>query len=110
MAIFRTGNRIEKIRIATVVSRKEADGTTGKTIQIVAHPDSPIEFETSERVTVDVKGSTKDDIMFGPKYGGATFYGGDGNDQLIAKATMDNARHYFYGEAGNDYLSGGPAH
>ncbi|WP_333711802.1 sulfatase-like hydrolase/transferase [Yoonia sp.] len=99
---------VEKIRIATVVSRKEADGSTGKTIQIVAHPDSPIEFETSERVTVDVTGSSKDDIMFGPKYGGATFYGGAGNDQLIAKATMDNARHFFYGEAGNDYLSGGP--
>ncbi len=99
---------VEKIRIATVVARKEADGTTGKQLKIVAHPDSPIEFETSERVTVDVTGSTGDDIMFGPKYGGATFYGGAGDDQLIAKANLPNARHYFYGEAGNDYLSGGP--
>jgi hypothetical protein len=98
---------IEKIRIATVVSRKESDVSVGKPIKIVAHPDSPIEFETSERVMVDVTGSTGNDIMFGPKYSGATFYGGAGDDQLIAKATLSNARHYFYGEAGNDYLSGG---
>ena len=99
---------VEKIRIATVVSRKESDGQTGKVLRIVAHPDSPIEFETSERVTVDVTGSTGNDIMFGPKYAGATFYGGAGDDQLIAKATLPNSRHFFYGEAGNDYLSGGP--
>ncbi len=61
-----------------------------------------------ERVTVDVTGSTGNDIMFGPKYSGATFYGGAGDDQLIAKATMPSTRHFFYGEAGNDYLSGGP--
>lgn len=99
---------VEKIRIATVVARKEADGTSGKTLKIVAHPDSPIEFETSERVVVDVTGSHGDDIMLGPKYGGATFHGGAGDDQLIAKATLQNSRHYFYGEAGNDTLSGGP--
>lgn len=99
---------VEKIRIATVVSRKEADGKSGKTLKIVAHPESPIEFETSERVNVDVSGSKGDDIMFGPKYGGATFHGGAGNDQLIAKATLQNSRHYFYGGAGNDTLSGGP--
>ena len=99
---------VEKIRIATVVSRKEADGQSAKTIRIVAHPESPIEFETSERVTVDVTGSDGDDIMFGPKYGGATFHGGAGNDQLIAKANLPSARHYFYGGAGNDILSGGP--
>lgn len=99
---------VEKIRIATVVARKEADGKSGKTLKIVAHPESPIEFETSERVNVDVSGSKGDDIMFGPKYGGATFHGGAGNDQLIAKATLQNSRHYFYGGAGNDTLSGGP--
>lgn len=99
---------VEKIRIATVVARKESDGTSGKTLKIVAHPDSPIEFETSERVTVEVQGSDGDDIMFGPKYGGATFYGGAGNDRLVAKANLSNARHYFYGGAGDDTLEGGP--
>ena len=99
---------VEKIRIATVVARKEADGQTGKTLKIVAHPDSPIEFETSERVLVDVTGSKGDDIMLGPKYGGATFHGGAGNDQLVAMATLPNSRHHFYGGAGDDTLSGGP--
>ncbi|MBN2906914.1 MAG: sulfatase-like hydrolase/transferase [Rhodobacteraceae bacterium] len=99
---------VEKIRVATVVARKEADGTSGKTLRIVAHPDSPIEFETTERVVVDVTGSNGDDIMLGPKYGGATFHGGAGDDQLIAKATLPNSRHFFYGGAGNDILSGGP--
>jgi arylsulfatase A-like enzyme len=99
---------VEKIRIATVVSRKESDGKTGKVLKIVAHPESPIEFETSERVTVDVTGSRGDDVMFGPKYGGATFYGGAGDDKLIAVATLANTRHYFYGGEGNDTLYGGP--
>lgn len=99
---------VEKIRIATVVSRSEADGQTGKTIRIVAHPDSPIEFETSERVEIDLRGSDGDDIMIGPKHGGATFYGGAGNDLMIAKAKQANRRHEFYGEAGNDTLHGGP--
>ncbi|MEZ5912835.1 MAG: sulfatase-like hydrolase/transferase [Paracoccaceae bacterium] len=99
---------VEKIRIATVVSRKEADGQAAKTLKIVAHPSSPIEFETSERVVVDVTGSDGDDVMFGPKYGGATFHGGAGNDRLIAVATLPSARHAFYGGAGNDTLSGGP--
>ncbi len=104
---------VEKIRIATVVSRKE-DGagtgpqTEGKRIRIVAHPDSPIEFETSERVEVDVTGSSGNDVMIGPKHGSATFYGGAGNDTMIAKAKQANRRHAFYGEAGNDTLHGGP--
>lgn len=99
---------VEKIRIATVVSRSEADGQTGKTIRIVAHPDSPIEFETSERVEIDLRGSDGDDIMIGPKHGGATFRGGAGNDLMIAKAKQANRRHEFHGEAGNDTLHGGP--
>ncbi len=99
---------VEKIRIATVVARKESDSKSGKSLKIVAHPDSPIEFETSERVTVEVIGSTGDDVMFGPKYAGATFHGGKGNDLLIAQATLPNTRHHFYGGAGNDTLYGGP--
>lgn len=99
---------VEKIRIAAVVARKESDSTSGKTLKIVAHPDSPIEFETSERVTVDVTGSSGNDVMYGPKYGGATFYGGDGDDHLEAKANLPNGRHFFYGGAGNDTLLGGP--
>ncbi|NKX43558.1 sulfatase-like hydrolase/transferase [Roseicyclus persicicus] len=99
---------VEKIRIATVVSRSEADGQTGKTIRIVAHPDSPIEFETSERVEIDLTGSHGDDVMIGPKHGGAVFRGGAGNDLMIAKAKQANRRHEFYGEAGNDTLHGGP--
>ncbi len=99
---------VESIRIATVVTRKESDGKTGKTLRVVAHPESPIHFETSERVEVHVTGSGGDDIMLGPKYAGSTFYGGAGNDQLIARATMENTRHHFYGGAGDDILSGGP--
>lgn len=103
---------VERIRIATVVARKEAGGEAGgaesKRIRIVAHPDSPIHFETSERVEVEVTGSDGDDIMLGPKYGGASFDGGAGNDRLIALATLPSSRHHFRGGAGNDYLSGGP--
>lgn len=99
---------VEKIRIATVVSRSEADGQSGKTIRIVAHPDSPIEFETSERVEIDLTGSDGNDVMIGPKHGGAVFRGGAGDDLMIAKAKQANRRHAFYGEAGNDTLHGGP--
>lgn len=104
---------IEKIRIATVVSRKEEGAgkgpqPEGKRLQIVAHLDSPIHFETSERVEIDVKGSNGDDVMVGPKHGSATFYGGKGNDTMIAKAKQGNRRHGFYGEEGNDTLYGGP--
>jgi Ca2+-binding RTX toxin-like protein len=45
--------------------------------------------------------------MIGPKYGGATFHGGDGHDRLIAISAMESSRHRFYGGAGNDYLVGG---
>lgn len=99
---------VEKIRIATVVSRNESDGSSPKKLRIVAHPNSPIEFETSERVEVNVIGSNGDDVMIGPKYSGATFHGGAGNDHLIAKAKMANTRHYFYGGSGDDLLEGGP--
>jgi hypothetical protein len=99
---------VEKIRIATVVARSEGNPSEGKRIRIVAHPDSPIEFETSERVEVDVTGSSGDDVMIGPKHGSATFYGGAGNDTMIAMAKQANRRHAFYGEAGNDTLHGGP--
>lgn len=106
--ILRCPPNVEKIRIATVVSRSEADGQTGKVIRIVAHPDSPIEFETSERVEIDLTGSDGDDVMIGPKHGAATFHGGKGNDVMIARAKQANRRHAFYGEAGNDTLHGGP--
>jgi len=99
---------VEKIRIATVVSRSEQDASQGKRLRIVAHPDSPIEFETSERVEIDLTGSDGDDVMIGPKHGSATFYGGAGNDTMIAKAKQANRRHAFFGEAGNDTLHGGP--
>jgi arylsulfatase A-like enzyme len=100
---------VENIRIATVVARNEGDTARGesRTIRIVAHPDSPITFETSERVTVDVRGSRGNDVLIGPKYGGAVFYGGEGDDRLIAIAALPSARHQFYGGAGNDYLEGG---
>jgi hypothetical protein len=99
---------VENIRIATVVARNETGANErGRILRIVAHPDSPIHFETSERVTVDVRGSKGDDIMIGPKYGGATFYGGAGDDQLIAIGTLPSAHHIFYGGAGNDHLQGG---
>jgi arylsulfatase A-like enzyme len=101
---------IEHIRIATVVARNEDPKTAkpeGRLQRIVAHPDSPITFETSERVMVDVRGSRGNDVMIGPKYGGATFYGGEGDDRLIAISVKETASHRFYGGAGDDYLVGG---
>ncbi len=101
---------VEQIRIATVVARHEdADAARARprTLRIVAHPDSPITFETSERVTVDVRGSRGNDVMVGPKYGGATFRGGEGDDRLIAISAMESSRHHFYGGSGNDHLVGG---
>lgn len=98
---------VENIRIATVVSRNEDDPTQSKEIAIVAHPDTPINFETSERVTVTVQGSRGDDVMIGPKYAGATFHGGAGDDTLIAKSGRGKDAHFFYGGAGNDVLIGG---
>ena len=98
---------IENIRIATVVSRKEQDASQGKEIAVVAHPDTPMNFETSERVAVNVHGSRGEDVMIGAKYAGATFYGGAGNDMLIAKSGRGKDVHLFYGGAGNDTLIGG---
>lgn len=100
---------IGELRIATVVSRNEEDETprAGKVIRIVAHPDSPLHFETSERVAVHVVGSNGNDVMSGPKYGGATFYGGEGDDLLIATGKRRKDRHAFYGGSGNDTLIGG---
>lgn len=102
---------VEKIRIATVVSRNEEaneDGSRdGKRLQIIAHPESPIEFETSERVTIEVQGSLGDDVMIGPKYSGAEFHGGAGNDRLIARSKRGKDKNRFFGGAGDDYLWGG---
>lgn len=98
---------VEKIQIATVRARYEGDTSEPKTIRIVAHAESPIAFESSERVTVDVTGSDADDVMIGPVYGDATFHGGAGDDTLIARAKRSNARHFFYGGEGNDTLKGG---
>jgi len=98
---------VENIRIATVVSRNEAEPRATKPIQIVAHPDSPIHFETSERVAVTVRGSRGDDILIGAKYAGSTFYGGAGNDDLVAISQLTTVRHHFYGGSGDDTLRGG---
>lgn len=98
---------VETVRIATVTARQEDDPSQGKQLRIVAHPDSPIHFETSERVTVDVVGSQGDDVMIGPRYGGAIFDGGAGNDQLIARSGRSNDTHRFLGGSGDDYLKGG---
>jgi arylsulfatase A-like enzyme len=103
---------IEKIRIGTVVAREETEmGTkredmSGRKIRIVGHPESPMHFETSERVSVDVRGSNGDDIMIGSKYSASTFYGGAGNDTLKA-LSVNKARNSFYGGAGDDTLIGG---
>ncbi len=98
---------VENIRIATVVSRHEENVKEGKELKIVAHPDTPINFETSERVVVNVRGSRGDDVMIGPKYGGAEFHGGAGNDVLIAKSGRGKDVHRFFGGAGDDTLIGG---
>ncbi|GHF03268.1 hypothetical protein GCM10016455_25640 [Aliiroseovarius zhejiangensis] len=98
---------VENIRIATVVSRNEDNPSESKRLDIVAHPDTPINFETSERVTVNVRGSRGDDVMIGPKYGGAEFHGGGGDDTLIAVSGRRKDVHKFYGGAGNDTLIGG---
>jgi Ca2+-binding RTX toxin-like protein len=100
---------VENIRIATVVSRNEDNPSESKEMAIVAHPDTPINFETSERVTVNVQGSRGADVMIGPKYGGATFHGGAGDDMLIAKSGRGKDVHRFFGGAGNDTLVGGNA-
>ncbi len=98
---------VEQVRIATVRARLEADGETPKTLRIVAHPSSPIRFETSERVEVELVGSEGDDEMVGPRWDGATFHGGGGNDRLVALSKRRKSRHVFHGGAGNDVLLGG---
>ena len=99
---------VETIRIATVVARQESHVPRDqKTIRIVAHPDSPITFECSERVLVNVKGSRGGDAMYGPKYGEAHFYGGEGDDSLIAISRTESSRHFFFGGSGDDRLVGG---
>lgn len=103
---------IEKIRIGTVVARPEADAETsrddrpGRKVHVVGHPNSPMHFETSERVAVDVKGTLGNDVMIGSKYAASTFYGGAGDDRLTA-LSVNKARNRFYGGAGNDTLIGG---
>ncbi len=105
---------IEKVRIATVVARNEngveEGDREGKRLRIVAHPDSPIDFETSERVMIEVQGSLGNDVMIGPKYGGAEFHGGAGDDLLIARTKRRKDGNQFYGGAGNDTLIGGAGH
>ncbi|MCT8159464.1 sulfatase-like hydrolase/transferase [Pseudoruegeria sp. SHC-113] len=105
--VLRAPANVEKIRIATVVARNEQPRDEPRRIAIVAHPESPIEFETSERVVVDVTGSNGDDVMYGPKYDGARFLGGKGNDRLIARSKRSKSRHHFEGGEGHDYLFGG---
>ncbi|MEO0702079.1 MAG: sulfatase-like hydrolase/transferase [Pseudomonadota bacterium] len=98
---------VENVRIATVRSRHEDNPKEGKVIHIVAHPESPIDFESSERVSVHVTGSAGNDVMTGPKYSGATFDGGAGDDVLIARSRRAKDKHQFYGGAGDDVLIGG---
>ena len=100
---------VEDIRIATVVARREDSGPerTGKAIHVVGHPESPFRFETSERVSVNVIGSRGDDVMIGPSYGGAVFYGGAGDDLLRAKTRRGRDGNAFYGGSGHDTLIGG---
>ncbi|TYB85563.1 sulfatase-like hydrolase/transferase [Oceaniovalibus sp. ACAM 378] len=98
---------VEAVRVATVQARYEDDPATQKVLRIVAHPDSPINFETSERVTVEVTGSHGNDEMIGPKYDGATFHGGAGNDRLIARSGRGKSVHRFFGGPGDDFIQGG---
>ncbi|MFZ1728325.1 MAG: sulfatase-like hydrolase/transferase [Albidovulum sp.] len=104
---LRVPANIENIRIGTVASRHEEDSAKGKIVRIVAHPDSAIIFESSERVAVHVTGSKGNDVMVGPKYSGATFDGGEGDDLLVAQSSRRNDRHAFYGGPGRDTLRGG---
>ena len=108
---LRVPANIETVRMATVTARFEtaadAGAAEGKVVHIVAHPDSAITFEASERVSMHVTGSNKGDVMVGPVYAGATFRGGAGHDVMTAQSTRRNDRHAFYGGAGNDTLKGG---
>jgi arylsulfatase A-like enzyme len=105
--VLRVPQNIPVVKMATVVARNENDTSIGKAVQIVAHPNSAIEFEASERVAVHVRGSERDDVMLGPVYAGARFEGGAGDDRLQAQSSRRNDYHAFYGGAGNDTLLGG---
>lgn len=105
--VLRVPENIPVVKMATVVARNEADTSVGKAVQIVAHPDSAIEFEASERVAVHVRGSERGDVLLGPVYAGALFEGGAGADLMVAQSLRRNDDHAFYGGAGNDTLHGG---
>ncbi|WP_136685042.1 sulfatase-like hydrolase/transferase [Falsirhodobacter xinxiangensis] len=106
--VLRMPEGMDSVRVATVVSRTEqGEPREGKTVRIVGHPLSPFEFEASERVSVEVVGSSGDDVMRGPKYGSATFHGGPGDDLLISMAKRPKDVAAFYGGPGDDTLIGG---
>ena len=105
--VLRVPANVEKVRIATVLARTEDSPHVSKPVRIVAHPDSPIHFETSERVSVEVRGSRGDDVFIGAQYASSTFHGGAGDDEFIAVSNRGSVRHFFYGGAGNDILRGG---
>lgn len=104
---------VEKIRIGTVVARPEDSPDRprhtlpGRKISVVGHPNTPMHFETSERVEVDVRGSMGNDVMLGAHYSPSTFYGGAGNDTLLAVSHKKKVEHKFFGGSGNDTLIGG---
>ncbi|MDQ2066584.1 sulfatase-like hydrolase/transferase [Xinfangfangia sp. CPCC 101601] len=104
--VLRVPAGIGTVRIGTVTARDEADGETPRAFEVVAHPESAILFEASERVPVRVRGSHKGDRMYGPVYAGAQFEGGDGDDLLVAISNRRHDEHAFYGGAGNDTLIG----
>lgn len=96
---------IGTVRIGTVVARDEGRDK-GRAFQVVAHPASAITFEASERVPVRVTGSDRGDRLFGPVYAGAEFFGGAGDDLMVAVSGRRNDSHAFYGGPGNDTLIG----
>lgn len=104
--VLRVPAGIGTLRIGTVTSREEGEGHAPRAYQVVAHPDSAITFEASERVPVEVQGSDRGDRMFGPVYAGAVFRGGAGDDLMVAVSGRRNDWHEFYGGPGNDTLIG----
>ena len=104
--VLRVPPGIGTVRIGTVRARDEAAGHAARAYEVVAHPESRITFEASERVAVHVRGSDRGDRMFGPVYAGAVFEGGSGGDLMVAVSTRRNDRHRFYGGAGDDTLIG----
>ena len=104
--VLRVPEGIGTLRIGTVTLRPETGEEGTRAFEVVAHPDSAITFDASERVPVRVRGSNRGDRMFGPVYAGAVFEGGDGDDLLVAVSSRRNDHHAFYGGAGNDTLIG----